>query len=128
MDKFEKNVSEVSTDLDKLIYTMKNLHKVTCAVQYPQFWNEEWLKIAINELDKKAMTSEERLAYAMTISANALAVKNELKKIENAKQETTKEVIKNMLLRGKSTVEEIAEDCGVTVDFVLEVQNQLSDN
>jgi hypothetical protein len=32
-----------------------------------------------------------------------------------------------MLLRGKATIKEIAEDCDVTVDFVLEVQNQLSD-
>ena len=61
----------------------------------------------------------------MTISANALAVKNENKKIENAKQEKAFEVVKKMLLRGKATIEEIAEDCEVTMDFVLDVQNQL---
>lgn len=64
----------------------------------------------------------------MTISANALVLKNENKKIEKAKQEKAFEVIKKMLARGKATIEEIAEDCGVTVNFVLEVQNQLSDN
>lgn len=127
LDKFNTQIADIQTDLDKLIYTMKNLHKATSPTQYPQFWNEEWLKIAIDELDKKALTQEERLVYAMTISANALAVKNENKKIENAKQAKTFEVVKKMLLRGKATIEEIAEDCDVTVDFVLNIQNQLSD-
>ena len=126
LDKFNTQIADIQTDLDKLIYTMKNLHKATSPTQYPQFWNEEWLKIAIDELDKKALTQEERLVYAMTISANALAVKNENKKIENAKQEKAFEVVKKMLLRGKATIQEIAEDCDVTVDFVLDVQNQLS--
>jgi predicted membrane chloride channel (bestrophin family) len=63
----------------------------------------------------------------MTISANALAVKNENKKIENAKLEKAFAVVKKMLLRGKATIEEIAEDCDVIVDFVLDVQSQLSD-
>ncbi len=106
---------------------MEALNTDTHPTKYPQFWNEEWLKIAIDELDKKALTQEERLVYAMTISANALAVKNENKKIENAKQAKTFEVVKKMLLRGKATIKEIAEDCDVTIDFVLEVQNQLSD-
>lgn len=128
LDKFKTNLKDIQTNLDKLIYTMKNLHKVTKSSQYPQFWNEEWLQVAIHEVDKKAMSQEQRLAYEMTISANALVLKNENKKIEKAKQEKAFEVIKNMLARGKATIEEIAEDCGVTVNFVLEVQNQLSDN
>jgi hypothetical protein len=37
---------------------------------------------------------EERLVYAMTISANALAFKNESREIENAKQEKAFSVVK----------------------------------
>ena len=66
--------------------TMKNLHKVTKSSQYPQFWNEEWLQAAIHEVDKKAMTQEQRLMYEMTISANALAIKNENKKNQKARE------------------------------------------
>jgi hypothetical protein len=72
-------------------------------------------------------SKQELLVYAITISANALAVKNENKKIENAKLEKAFAVVKKMLLRGKATIEEIAEDCDVIVDFVLDVQSQLSD-
>lgn len=100
---------------------MKTLHTVTDPSQYPQFWNEDWLKLAISQLDKSAMTSEELLDYEMTLSANALAVKNEKKRLDQAKAET----IKRLLSRGKATVEEIAEDCGVSSDFVLEIQKQV---
>ena len=49
---------------------------------FSKFWNEEWLKKAISEVDLRAMTAEQKLAYEMTLSANALAIKNENKKIK----------------------------------------------
>ena len=80
--KFKKRLANVLTDLDKLIYTIKTTHKVTKPKQFPQFWNEEWLEAAIKELDTRAMTPEKQMAYEMTISANALAIRNEQKRIE----------------------------------------------
>jgi predicted transposase/invertase (TIGR01784 family) len=120
--KFKKKLKDVHSDLDKLIYTMKNLHKIKKPIQYPQFWDEEWLNVAIQELDKKAMTPEQRLGYEMVISANALAIKNENKKIEAIKIEAVTKALK----RGKLSIEEIAEDNNVTIDFILDIQNQLS--
>jgi predicted transposase/invertase (TIGR01784 family) len=120
--KFKKKLKDVHSDLDKLIYTMKNLHKIKKPIQYPQFWDEEWLNVAIQELDKKAMTPEQRLGYEMVISANALAIKNENKKIEAIKIEAVTKALK----RGKLSIEEIAEDNSVTIDFILDIQNQLS--
>ena len=132
LDKFDKDLSAIQSDLDKLIYTMKTVHEVTEPTQFPQFWNEEWLRVAIQELDKRAFTPEQRLSYEMTISANALAIKNENKKIEEAEKrggETAKvEVIAKSLKRGKLTIEEIAEDSGVSADYVLEVQRGLAQN
>jgi predicted transposase/invertase (TIGR01784 family) len=124
--KFKTKLKDIQTDLDKLIYTMKNLHKVTKPIQYPQFWDEEWLQVAIHEVDTKAMTPEERLTYEMIISGNAIAIKNENKKIEKAKQEKATEVVKRMLIKGKYTIEDIADIAEVGTDFVLDVQMQLS--
>ncbi|SOD97968.1 Rpn family recombination-promoting nuclease/putative transposase [Spirosoma fluviale] len=124
--KFKKRLVSVQTDLDKLIYTMKTIHKATKPKQFPQFWNEEWLEAAIKELDTRAMTPEKRMAYEMTLSANALAVENENKKIQEAKSEVKTEAVKKALNRGKLTVEEIAEDNGVSTDFVLEIQRGLT--
>lgn len=72
--KFSKQVADIKTDLEKLVYTMKTLH-TTEPTQYPAFWDEEWLKRAIDELDTRKMTPEERAYFARVTAANAEAVK-----------------------------------------------------
>lgn len=124
--KFEKRLASVQTDLEKLVYTMKTLHKTTSPKQFPQFWSEEWLEAAIKELDTRAMTPEKRMAYEMTLSANALAVENENRKIQEAELRVKADTVAKSLIRGKLTVEEIAEDSGVSVDLVLEIQRELA--
>ncbi len=117
--KFTKQVSEIETDLDKLIYTMKTLH-TTESTQYPAFWNEEWLKRAIDELDTRKMTSEERAYFARVTAANAEAVKAEKKRIEEVKISA----IQNALQEGLP-VDLIARINSVSTDFVLAVQKTL---
>lgn len=124
--KFRKKLKDVHSDLDKLIYTMKNLHKIKKPIQYPQFWDEEWLNVAIQELDKKAMTPEQRLGYEMAISANALVVKNENKKIKKIEEALKIDAVTKALKRAKLSIEEIAEDNNVTIDFILDIQNHIS--
>ena len=132
LDKFAKDLDDIQSDLDKLIYTMKTIHEVSEPTQFPQFWNEEWLRVAIQELDKRAFTPEQRLSYEMTISANALAIKNENKKIEEAKETerfaVKAEAVTKALNGGKLTIEEIAEYNGIAVDFVLDIQRGLAKN
>ncbi len=104
---------------------MKASHSTTHPIQYPQFWDEEWLDKAIQELDTRAMSPEERLQFEMTISANALAVKNEQRKIAKGILEAKIESITKSLKRGKLTIEEIAEDNSVDVDFVIDIQQKM---
>jgi predicted transposase/invertase (TIGR01784 family) len=125
LDKFRKQENEVITDLDKLIYTMQNLHKITEISQFPTFWNEDWLKKAISEVDTRNMTTEQKLAYEMAISANALAVKNESKKIKEAEQRVKTEMVKKSLQKGID-IETVSELADVSVDFVKSVQRQLT--
>ena len=120
--KFKKRLANVQTDLDKLIYTMKTVHKATKPKQFPQFWNEEWLEAAIKELDTRAMTPEKRMAYEMTISANALAIRNEQRRIEEVKIVAIQKALRSR----KLTVEEIADFNDVSMEFVLSVQQKLS--
>lgn len=126
LSKFDKALADIYSDLDKLIYTMKTVHTVTEPIQYPAFWTEEWLRVAIDELDKRNMSPEELLNYEMTLSANALAVHNEKKKIEKAIAESKQETIRKALIRGKISPEEIAEAHDVPLDFVLAIQRQLN--
>lgn len=129
--KFSKQVAEIETDLEKLVYTMKTLH-TTEPTQYPAFWNEEWLKRAIDELDTRKMTPEERAYFARVTAANAEAVKAEKQKIQDAEERkevaVKTEAITKALKRGKLTIEEIAEDSSVSIDFVIEIQHGLAQN
>lgn len=107
---------------------MKNIETVTEPTQFPPFWTEEWLETAIKELDTRAMSPEKRMVYEMTVAANAVAVDNEQRKIEEAELRVKAETVAKSLKRGKLTVEEIAEDSGVSIDFVLEIQRGLAKN
>lgn len=106
---------------------MKTIHKATKSRQFPQFWNEEWLEAAIKELDTRAMTPEKRMAYEMTLSANALAIENEQKKLREAEEKKTKEHVENSLLKGLDA-NLIAEIASVSIDFVKSIQQKLSSN
>lgn len=123
--KFKKRLGKVQTDLDKLIYTMKATHKASKPKQFPPFWTEEWLEAAIKELDTRQMTPEKRMAYEMTLSANALAIESENRKIQEAQLAVKTETIKNALLKGLD-VRLVADISEVSVEFVLEIQNQLA--
>lgn len=120
--KFRKSAAEVSSDLDKLVYTMKTLHTAE-PTQYPQFWNEEWLRRAIDELDTRKMTPEERAYFARVTAANAEAVKAEQRRIEQVKIET----IQNALREGLAT-DLIARLLNVDTDYVLTIENRQAPN
>jgi hypothetical protein len=120
---------DCETDLQKLVYTMKTLHTVTQPIQFPKFWDEEWLKVAIDELDSRKMTPDEKASLEILIARNAEAVKNESKKIKEAREAENlavkTETIMNALSMGL-TVEQSAKLANVSIDFVLSVQKQLT--
>ncbi len=126
--KFAKPLEEITTNLDKLIYTMKTLH-TTEPTQYPAFWNEEWLRRAIDELDTRKMTPEERAYFARVTAANAEAVNAEKHKIREAREDTElvvkTETVKKMLSASQLSVEDIAEFSSTSVDFVLAIKQNL---
>lgn len=103
---------------------MKTLHKTTKTKQFPQFWNEEWLEAAIKELDTRAMSPEKRMAYEMTLSANALAIENENKRLKEAERKKTEEFVKNSLVKGLDEAL-IADIAAVSIEFVREIKQKM---
>ena len=124
LSKFTKQLPDVNTDLDKLIYTMKTLHTVTETTQFPQFWNEEWLEKAIREVDTRAMSPEQKLSYEMAISANVLALKNENKKIEEAKLKEKEIFVISLLEQTDFDIEKISIIAGVSVEFAKKIEKK----
>ena len=125
LDKFALQEADCQTDLQKLIYTMKTIHTVTQPTQFPKFWDEEWLKVAIDELDSRKMTPDEKASLEILIARNAESVKAESRKIKEAREAEKIETITKSLLRGLD-IELIADIAGTSVDFVKSVQQQLS--
>ncbi|MEZ0485779.1 Rpn family recombination-promoting nuclease/putative transposase [Fibrella aquatica] len=121
--KFSKQIAEIETDLEKLVYTMKTLH-TNEPTQYPAFWNEEWLKRAIDELDTRKMSPEERAYFARVTAANAEAVKAEKQKIKEAVEQKEIETVKNLLGLGVLTVNQIAQTVSVSEEFVRRLASE----
>ncbi|WP_375417338.1 Rpn family recombination-promoting nuclease/putative transposase [uncultured Hymenobacter sp.] len=88
LPKFVKPAAAIITDLDKLLYTMKTLHQAPeDQTKWPEFWTEEWIRTAMQELDWRSMDPEELLLYQMTMTKNAHAVQVVKKQVEKAEQE-----------------------------------------
>lgn len=103
LEKFTKTAEQCVSDLDKLLYTMKVLseeHVGNLTTQYPNFWTEEWLQTAIQELDLRAMSPEKRLAYEMTLAANAQAIQEEQRKVAESRIEGREEGLAKGLAEG----------------------------
>ena len=118
LDKFTLLDSDCQSDLEKLIYTMKTIHTVTQPIQFPTFWDEEWLKVAIDELDSRKMTPDEKASLEILIARNAEAVNKEKRLLQKS--------VANLLKLNLLTVEQIANSLSVSIDFVLSVKHQLS--
>lgn len=91
LSKFGKPAAACLTDLDKLLFAMQNAHKITDLSLFPTFWDETWIKIALEEVDTRSMNPEELLAFEMQLSANALAVKHARRDREAAQAEGRQE-------------------------------------
>ena len=118
--KFNRQLADIKIDLDKLVYTMKTLH-TTDPTQYPAFWNEEWLKRAIDELDTRKMTPEERAYFARVTAANAEAVKAEKQRIEEVKES----FVISLLQQTDFDEAKISTLVGVSVEFVKNIRQKL---
>jgi predicted transposase/invertase (TIGR01784 family) len=130
LDKFTLQEADCQTDLQKLIFTMKTIHTHTFTnpTQFPQFWNEEWLRVAIDELDSRKMTPDEKASLEILIARNAESVKAESRKITEAKRQEKESFVIGLLQQTDFEANKIAILAGVTVDFVKSVQRQLTAN
>ena len=102
-------------------------HTFTNPIQFPKFWDEDWLKVAIDELDSRKMTPDEKASLEILIARNAESVKAENRKIKQTEIRVKSEMVKNALEMGL-TVGQSAKLANVSVDFVLTVQNQFLAN
>jgi predicted transposase/invertase (TIGR01784 family) len=126
LDKFTLQEVDCQTDLQKLIYTMRTIHTVTQPTQFPKFWDEDWLKVAIDELDSRKMTPDEKASLEILIARNAEAVKAESKKIKEAEEKKSYQFVVSLIQQTDFEDNKIAIIVGVSLDFVKSIRKELS--
>jgi predicted transposase/invertase (TIGR01784 family) len=124
LDKFTLQEVDCQTDLQKLIYTMKTIHTHTFTnpIQFPKFWDEDWLKVAIDELDSRKMTPDEKASLEILIARNAESVKAESKKIKEAEERKSFEFVVSLIQQTDFDDNKIAILANVSVNFVKSVR------
>ena len=124
LEKFNKTLEEIETDLDKLLYMMKLTDTATKDVQLPDFMKEEWLDETIKELDKANLPPEQRAELEMIIAGNMterVALEEEWRKRESI---IKAEAVQNAIALGVLSDDQIAKISNVTVEFVRQVRGE----
>jgi len=106
INKFEKKESDIQSDLDKLIYIMKNLEHIKGLDQLPKFLTEDWIEQAMSKVDKSQMTPDQRMHFEMMLAKNGSIIQmmqEEKQQIaEEAKEEGLKEGLKETARKMKA--------------------------
>ena len=92
LDKFQKTLEEVETDLDKLLYTMKLTDTATKDATLPDFMREGWLEETLEELDRANLTPEQRAEWEIAIAGNMSEKMAREEREEQLRRETEKRV------------------------------------
>ncbi|MEM1324039.1 MAG: PD-(D/E)XK nuclease family transposase, partial [Bacteroidota bacterium] len=125
ISKFNLAVEDIQSDLDKLLFLMKNSDKIQKNSDFPSFLTEDWLEKALKRLDEGNMTPDQRMFYNMAIAKNASIIQMEQEEREiwqeEILQKVTKEVNEKMT---KEVQEEIRQQ--VTKELQEEIRQQVT--
>lgn len=130
MPHFHKTENELETRLDKWLYFIKNLENLE---NIPGIFKDEIFEKAFEKAKLSNYTHEERIEYENNLKIyrdykNTMDTAFDEGKMEGEQigleKEKKKGIIK-ALQRGKLTIEEIAEDFEVSVEYVLEIKKLL---
>lgn len=86
LGKFHKKGEDCTTDLDKLIYAMRNGHISRPSIAHPDFMNEDWIRAALEEINTRKMDPEEYALAMMSWAREASEYHAEKKRIQAAEE------------------------------------------
>jgi predicted transposase/invertase (TIGR01784 family) len=125
MPNFTKSESELETTFDKWLYVLKNLPNLE---NRPLQFQEKVFERLFLAAEISKFSREEKNQYEDSLKSyrdlkNVIDTSYDEGKIEGEIETTIKGIV-NSLKRGKLTIEEIAEDFDVTVEFVLKIKKE----
>jgi len=117
IDKFDKAESEIVTDLEKLIFIMKNLGKVIEEADLPSFHSEDWMKQALTKLDKSKMDHDQRLLFEMALARHGSMMEMLQEAEKKGKKEEKIEFAKKLQAKGFDNAT-ISELTGLSIEEI----------
>jgi predicted transposase/invertase (TIGR01784 family) len=126
LGKFKVKEKDVKTDLEKLIFTIKNAEDMVKLPknQRPLFVQEPWLDSALQELDTRGFSPEKYEAYARYMMQQAEDEREKEDAAEENRQQGKTEVIIGMLQEAMP-IPLIAKIAKVDVGFVEDIKSNL---
>ena len=123
ISKFDKQLHELQSDLDKIIYIMKNSEALQILEQLPKVLNEDWIAQAMQKLDNSQMTPEQRENFEVMLARNASIIYMEKEEKERMRKEVKEEVREKVEVEVREKVEvEVREKVEVEVREKVEVE------
>ncbi len=127
LPKFTKTETELTTDLDRWLFLLKNLVKMD---KMPLFMRKSVFEKVFKIAELNNLNKEERMSYDSSLKAkwdyeNVLdyAVKNA---VRTGDEKAREDIVKNLLLNTDFIITKIAMIAEVTEQLVLEIQQQLN--
>lgn len=96
LNKWDKTLEELETDLDKLLYIMKFTETATINEEIPKALGDEWIEAMIKELDKRNMTPDQLIAIEMALAREGSMLAAEEEKIKKVRAEERKKTKKRL--------------------------------
>ncbi len=87
ISKFGKTPQQIESDLDKLIYIMKQSDTIQDKKQLPGFAQEDWIAQALKKVDKSKMTPEQRMWFEISMAKKGSIIEMEREERERQLEE-----------------------------------------
>lgn len=131
LSKWNKQITDIQSDLDKLIYFMKATHEVKITDNFtpPAYWSEEWIDNTLHELEFSKMSPEQREHVERQL-VKIIANQEYRKEHERMKEDIlrleqkTNNSIKRMLERG-TPIDEIVDLLDVSEEEILKIKEEI---
>ena len=133
LGKFEKTESQLSSNLDKLLFFMKTIDSAVVNEQLPDYFSEEWLSNAIRVLETSNFTQEERAMYQIGLAKRGAYIQHiedektkEREKVTKEVEKKTKELLAIKLInQEKLSLMEIADFVELTLKDVKTLKEKM---
>jgi predicted transposase/invertase (TIGR01784 family) len=130
LPKFNIKMRDVKTDLEKLIFTIKNGKKMVKSAKKPEFMQEDWIATAFHELETRSWTPQQLEDYEIfklrEFEAEQERIKSEKrseKRGEKRGEKNTSERFIRQMLSLDMPIEQIAAISGLPIEDIQEFRN-----